>query len=108
MKDWCWTNLNPIKYDQRIIAYYLRHGNVYGGSGPRRTVKQVERDSNGYYPGGDFKMELDLSNRSFVMEIDGEAIIIDENIGDLQYSPIVMTFDKDKLSESDFNEITLI
>ena len=53
-------------------------------------------------------MELDLSNRSFVMEIDGETIIIDENIGDLQYSPIVMTFDKDKLSESDFNEITLI
>ena len=103
-KDWD----SPTEYNQRIIAYYLRYGDVFGGSGPMRKVKKVKKDSNGYYPGGDFKMELDLSNRRFGIEIDGEKIIIDKNIGNLQYSPIVLTFDNDILSESEFNEIKLI
>ena len=38
-------------------------------------------------------MELDLTNRTFVMEVSGERIIIDENLGDFQYSPIVVLED---------------
>ena len=34
-------------------------------------------------------MELDLSNRSFIMEVDNQRIIIDGNIGDFKYSPVV-------------------
>ena len=64
-------------------------GKVYGGSDPGRTVKQVQRDSDGYYPGGDFTFELDLSNRSLFMEIDHERIILDANLGDFQYSPFL-------------------
>ena len=63
---------------------------VYGGSDPNRTVTKFERDSDGFHPGGDFTMELDLSKRSFVMDINGEEITIDGNIGDFQYSPIVI------------------
>ena len=48
-------------------------GEVLGGSDPKRTVKE---DSDGFYPGGDFAMELDLTNRTFVMEVSGERIII--------------------------------
>ena len=80
----------PSAYDQSIVVYYLDDGGVYGGSGPRRTAKKVEKDLDGYYPGGDFTMELDLSKRSFVMEINGEKITLDANIGDFQYSPIVI------------------
>ena len=80
------------EYDQSIIVYYLNTGKVYGGSDPKRIVKEVENDSDGFYPGGDFTMELDLSNRSFVMEINGEKIILDANIGDFQYSPIVILY----------------
>ena len=68
----------------------VHNGEVYGGSDPGRTVKEVKRDSDGYIPGSDFTMELDLSNRTFVMEVSGERIIIDGNLGDFQYSPIVV------------------
>ena len=34
-------------------------------------------------------MELDLSNRSFIMEVGNQRIIIDGNIGDFEYSPVV-------------------
>ena len=77
-------------YDQRIITYFTDDGNVYGGSEQKRNVKQVKRDFDGYDSGGDYTMELDLSNRSFVMEINGEKITIDGNIGDFEYSPIVI------------------
>ena len=88
-----WNNaLNWSKLDQSIIIYYVYSGKVFGGSDPNRTVKQVERDSNGFYTGGDFTMELDLSNRSLVMEVDNEKIIIDGNIGDFDYSPIVISW----------------
>ena len=85
MKDWD----NSSKYDQSIILYSVWSGKVFGGSDPGRKVKQVEEDSDGYYPGGDFTFELDISNRSLVMEIDDERIILDANLGDLQYSPFV-------------------
>ena len=85
MKDW--DNVN--KFGQSIILYNVWSGIVYGGSNPKRNVKQVERDSDGYYPGGDYTFELDLSNRSLVMEIDDERIILDANLGDYQYSPFV-------------------
>ena len=77
--------------DQSIIIYDVYYGIVFGGSDPKRTkVKQVQWDSNGYFPGGDFTMELDLSNRSLVMEVDNEKILLDGNIGDFDYSPIVI------------------
>ena len=82
--------------DQGIIVYNVRSGKVYGGSDPRRTVKQVQRGSDGNYPGGDFTMELDLSNRSFVMEADNQKITIDGNIGDYEYSPVVIFDDYDE------------
>ena len=78
------------KFDQSIIIYSVASGKVYGGSDPKRTVKQVQKDSDGFVPGGDFSMELDLSNRSLVMEVDNQKIIIDGNVGDFEYSPIVI------------------
>ena len=87
MKDW---NGNLNKLDQSIIVYSVWSGKVYGGSNPKRTVKQVQKDSDGYVPVGDYTMELDLSNRTLVMEVDNEKIIIDSNIGDFEYSPIVV------------------
>ena len=83
----------------------MDNGKVYGGSDPKRTVKAVEQDSDGFYPGGDFTMELDLSKRSFVMEIDGEKITLDGNIGDFQYSPIVIFH---QTEDDDDAEITLL
>ena len=79
--------------DQGIV-YEVMFGDVYGGSDPRRTVKQVQKDSDGYYPGGDFTMQLDLSNRTLVMEVDNQKIIIDQNIGDFDYSPIVILYNE--------------
>ena len=80
----------PFTYDQSIIVYCLDNGVVYGGSDPGRKVKQVEKDSGGFCLGGDFTMELDLSNRGLVMGVDETKIIIDAKIGDLKYSPIVV------------------
>ena len=60
-----WDAYSYNKLDQSIIAYGVRYGEVFGGSDPKGTVKQVEKDSDGYYPGGDFTMELDLSNGDF-------------------------------------------
>ena len=88
MKDW----RHYLEFDQSIILYYVEDGIVHGGSDPKRKVKQVERDSDGYWPGGDFTFELDLSNRSLVMEIDDERIILDANLGDFQYSPFVRLY----------------
>ena len=88
MKDW----ESYYKFDQSIILYSVWHGKVYGGSDPERKVKQVEYDSDGYLPGGDFTFELDISNRSLVMEIDNERIILDANLEDLQYSPFLILY----------------
>ena len=85
-----WNLFLLNKLDQSIIIYSVTSGYVYGGSDPRRIVKQVQQDSDGYYPGGDFTMQLDLANRSFVMEVDNQKITIDGNIGDFDYSPIVI------------------
>ena len=85
MKDW----ESYYKFDQSIILYSVRFGEVWGGSDPNRKVKQVEYDSDGCNPDGDFTFELDLSNRSLVMEIDDEKIILDANLGDYQYSPFI-------------------
>ena len=85
MKDWD----SVRKFDQSIILYSVWSGKVLGGSDPTRKVKQVEEDSDGFYPGGDVTFELDLSNRSLVLEIDDERIILDANLGDFEYSPFV-------------------
>ena len=87
MKEW---NGNWNKLDQSIIIYSVWSGKVYGGSDPERTVKQVQRDSDGYYPGGDYKLEMDLSAKTFTMELDGERYILDANLGDFSFSPIVI------------------
>jgi len=95
-------SINPIKehywredeYDQSIIVYFLGLEEVYGGSDPGRTVKQIEEDDDGLYPGGDFKMELDLSAKTFVMELDGERTTIDSNLGDYEFSPFVILDDE--------------
>ena len=84
MHEW---NGNWNKLGQSIIVYSVWFGNVYGGSDPGRTVKKVQKHSDGYVPGADYTMELDLSNRSLVMEVDNEKITLDGNIGDFQYSP---------------------
>ena len=39
-------------------------------------------------------MELDLSAKTLFMELDGERIIIDSNLGDYEYSPIVILCDE--------------
>ena len=98
MKEW---NDYWYKFDQSIIVYRVWDGKVYGGSDPNRTVKQVQKDSDGYVPACDYTMELDLSNRSLVMEVDNQKILIDGNIGDFEYSPIVITSDR-------YAEITLL
>ena len=89
-----WYSYCDAKLDQSIIVYNVGSGKVYGGSDPNRTVKKVQEDSDGNYPGGDFTMELDLSNRSLVMEVDNEKIMIDGNIGDFEYSPIIILRNK--------------
>ena len=89
MKDWNCVG----RFDQSIILYNVANGNVYGGSDPIRKVKQAKRGSDGYYPGGDFTFEMDLSNRSLVMEIDDERIILDANLADFEYSPFVRLLD---------------
>ena len=74
------------KLDQSIIVYQVSSGKVYGGSDPERTVRK--KDPQGCLPGGDYTMELDLSNRTFVMTVNNEKITLDGNIGDFQFSPI--------------------
>ena len=87
MNQW---NVDWGKLDQSIIIYDVKYGKVFGGCDPKRTVKQVQKDSNGNFPGGDLTMELDLSNRSLVMEVDNQKILLDGNLGDFEYSPIVI------------------
>ena len=77
------------KDDQRTIIYNLYNGKVYGGSEPKRKVKHIIK-TRGFYPGCTYKMELDLLNRSLVMECNGERITIDSKIGDFEFSPVIM------------------
>ena len=78
MKEWneYWKG----KLDQSIIVYDVRDGRVFGGSDPNRTVKQVQKESYGNVPACDYTMELDLSNRSLVMEVDSQKILIDSKL----------------------------
>ena len=91
MENWTPTSLIRLldynEFDQ--ILYSVAEGKVYGGSDPERKVKELKHDSDGFCPGSDFTFELDLSNRSLVMEIDHERIILDANLGDFQYSPFI-------------------
>ena len=86
MNKW---NRNRDKLDQSIIIYDVYTGKVFGGCDPKRTVRQVQRDSDKYF-GVDFTMELDLTKRSLVMEVDNQKILLDDNLGDFEYSPIVI------------------
>ena len=107
-----WNEYWRNKLDQSVIVYDVRYGKVYGGSDPSRKIKQVQKDSNGYVPGGDFTMELDVLNRSLVMWINNEKIVDAENIADFQFSPIVIfrgkheiTFEIEKFT-SDLKAVT--
>ena len=82
---------NRNEFDISTVLYDVYSCRVYGGSNPKRTVAKVAGDGV-YHPGGDFKFELDLSNRSFIMEINGKRFIIDDNLGDFEYSPFVNMF----------------
>ena len=46
----------------------------------------------------DFTIKVDLSKRSLVMEVDNEKLIIDGNLGDFNYSPIVILGYGDKVT----------
>ena len=83
-------NLN--KFDISTVLYDVYSCKVYGGSNPNRTVAKVAAVDGVYHPGGDFKFELDLSNRSFIMVINDKRFIIDDNLGDFEYSPFVNMF----------------
>ena len=76
-------------YGRNIVIYNAFNGTVYGGSQSLRRVKQVIK-TNGFYPECTYKLELDLPNKTFGMELNGEKIMIDSNIGDYDYSPVVM------------------
>ena len=93
--------MNWKSFDNSIIVYNARYGKVYGGSDSGRVIKPVEKDSDGFYRGGDFTLKLDLSTRNLVMWIDHEKIVLDHNISDFQYSPIIIL-------EADSPEITLL
>ena len=43
-------------------------------------------------------MELDLSNRSLVMEINNKKISLDDNLGDFEYSPIVIGYNNREIT----------
>ena len=47
-------------------------------------------------------MQLDLSNRSLVMEINEQKIIVDTNLGDFEYSPFL------KMHGSEPLEVTIL
>ena len=70
-----------------------------------RSVRQTMAKDDGFYIGGDFTMELDYSKKTFSFEEKREKVIIDSNIGDFQYSPIVILY---KWASSPEFEITLL
>ena len=77
-------------YGRNIVIYNAFNGTVYGGSQPQRNVNLIQR-TDGNRPESIYRMELDLSNRTFAIEqLNGEKIIIDPKIGDYEYSPVVM------------------
>ena len=66
---------------------------MFGGSNHNpggRSVRQKMAEDGHFYIGGDFKMELDYSKKTLSLEENGEKVTIDENVGDFQFSPIVI------------------
>ena len=107
-----WNGIWRTELDQSIIIYNVSSGEVFGGSNPGRTVKQVQKVdkntdfdgnyhpiySDGHVPSGDYTLELDLSNRSLVMEINNKKITLDDNLGDFEYSPIVIGYNNREIT----------
>ena len=52
----------------------------------------MAKDDDDFYIGGDFKMELDYGKKTLSFEENGEKVIIDANVGDFQFSPIVILY----------------
>ena len=70
---------------------------MFGGSDAnpsgKSVGKEMAKDENYFYVGGDFKMKLDLSQKTLSMVVDGEKLTIDPNIDpNFQYSPIVVLY----------------
>ena len=86
IEDW----KNRFKYGRSIVVYRVYAGEVFGGSNHKKTVFEVAKYSDEFHPGGDFEMELDLSKRCFTVETNGHRIVIDDNLSDFEYSPIVI------------------
>ena len=57
-----------------------------------RSVRQGMARDGDFYIGGDFKMELDYGKKTLSFEENGEKVIIDANVGDFQFSPIVILY----------------
>ena len=96
-----WDEYWRAKLDNSIIIYDVGSGKVLGG--PEHGIIVKKNNKNGWHvPGGDFTLELDLSNRSLVMEVDNEKIVINGKLPKKyyfrdfewrlrEYSPIVIT-----------------
>ena len=69
--------------DPSIIILSVTSGKVYGGS--KRVIKKSNNCQNSDV---EYEMELDLSNRKFV--INSEKIVVEAKIGHFHYSPIVI------------------
>ena len=81
---------------------------MFGGSNHNpggRSVRQKMAEDGHFYIGGDFKMELDYSKKTLSLEENGEKVTIDENVGDFQFSPIIILY---KSLSSPFFEVTLL
>ena len=96
-----WSRNWRTELDQSIIIYNVSSGEVFGGSNPGRTVNKVQK-VKGFMvhttPAGDYTLELDLSNRSLVMEINNKKITLDDNLGDFEYSPIVIGYNNREIT----------
>ena len=83
----------------------------YGGSASNPHDRPVRQEDyfmamdGDFLVGGDFKMEMDASQKTLSLEVDGEKITIDADIGDFQYSPIVILYQAD---DSPGLELTLL
>ena len=91
--------------DQTIIVYHVQKGVVYGGTHHEKSIKKEMARDGDFYIGDDFKMELDMMSKVLTMQVDGEKFVLDENLGDFEFSPIVTIMQS---GETPLVEVTLL